>query len=46
MNRKSAILLGEPYNSIFCATLAASLIYGGDRAYRRNGVAVRPWFAI
>lgn len=24
----------------------ASLIYGGDRAYRRNGVAVRPWFAI
>lgn len=24
----------------------ASLIYGGTRAYRRNGVAVRPWFAI
>ena len=24
----------------------ASLIYGGDRAYRRNKVAVRPWFAI
>ena len=23
----------------------ASLIYGGDRAYRRNGMAVRPWFA-
>ena len=24
----------------------ASLIYGGDRAYRRNKVAVQPWFAI
>ncbi len=24
----------------------ASLIYGGDRAYGRNGAAIRPWFAI
>ena len=24
----------------------ATLVYGGDQAYRRSGVAVRPWFGV
>ncbi len=32
-------LSGNPVNH-------AVLVYGGDHAYKQNGIAVRPWFAI